>query len=221
MNLLKPINWKTLPRDFVVIQIGLGLYGFALAMFIQAGLGTSTWAVFEVAMSNVLHITVGTMVVIDGIWVLLVVLLVREQIGWGTLANILSIGPWADLFLFLIPKPPGVWTDLLWLRLIYFAVAIISIGLASAIYIGVNAGAGPRDSLMLAIHRKLGWSIRVARVFIDVIIATIGILLGGPFGVGTIAFAFLVGPSIQIAFKLLRVEPHRKESVVKVEGAKG
>jgi uncharacterized membrane protein YczE len=215
--MLKPIYWKNLPRDFVMIEIGLGLYGFAIAMFIQAGLGTSTWAVFEVATANLLGVSVGTMIVIDGIWVLMLVLLVKEQIGWGTLANILSIGPWTDLFKFLIPPINGEWTELLWLRLIYFVVAIMSMGLASAIYIGVNAGAGPRDSLMLAIHRKLGWSIRAARIAMDVVIGAAGILLGGPFGLGTIAFAFLVGPSVQMWFRILKVKPHQEKEIGEIE----
>ncbi|MBM4422698.1 MAG: hypothetical protein FJ030_04815 [Chloroflexi bacterium] len=210
--MLKPIRWKTFPRDFVVIEIGLGLFGFGIAMLIRCGLGTSSWAVFEVAMSNILRVTPGTMVVIDGVWVLGLVLLLREKIGWGTLANIVSIGPWEDLFLFLIPPIDGVWTDSLWLRAAYFAIAMIAMGLASAIYIGVNAGAGPRDSLMLAIYRTTGWSIRAARTSIDVTIALAGILLHGPFGAGTIAFALLIGPSVQMWFTLIKVKPHATEA---------
>ena len=211
--MLKPINWKTFPRDLIVIEIGLGLFGFAIAMLIQGGLGTSSWAVFEVAMGRILGVTVGTVIVIDGVWVLILALALKEKIGWGTLANILSIGHWTDLFKFLIPSINGEWTELLWLRLIYFALGIVAMGFASAIYIGVNAGAGPRDSLMLAIHRTTGWSLRVARTSIDVTIAFAGILLGGPFGVGTIAFAFLVGPSVQMAFKLLKVRAHQEKEI--------
>jgi uncharacterized membrane protein YczE len=212
-TIFKPINWKTFPRDFVVVEIGLGLYGFAIAMLIHAGLGTSTWAVFEVAAAKLLGITVGTMIVIDGIWVFALVLLVKEKVGWGTLANILSIGPWTDLFNSLLPNIAGGWADSLWLRLIFFVVAILGMGFASAIYIGAEAGAGPRDSLMLAIHRLSGWSVRTSRILIDVTIGTAGILLGGPFGLGTIAFAFLAGPSVQFAFKVMKVKPHQKDEV--------
>jgi len=164
-------------------------------------------------MARILGVTVGTVIVIDGVWVLVLALALKEKIGWGTLANILSIGPWTDLFKFLIPSINGEWTELLWLRLIYFVLGVAGMGFASAIYIGVNAGAGPRDSLMLAIHRTTGWSLRVARTSIDVTIALAGILLGGPFGVGTIAFALLVGPSVQAAFRLLKVKPHKAEEV--------
>jgi uncharacterized membrane protein YczE len=86
---------------------------------------------------------------------------------------------------------------------------ILGMGLGSAIYIGVDAGAGPRDSLMLAIHRTTGVSIRLARGVIEVTVVTIGWLLGGPAGIGTLVFALLIGPSVQSGFKLLKVEPHK------------
>jgi uncharacterized membrane protein YczE len=77
------------------------------------------------------------------------------------------------------------------------------------VYIGVEAGAGPRDSLMLAIHRTTGVSIRLARAAIEVIVVLIGWLLGGPLGLGTVLFALLIGPSVQWAFKLFKVQPHK------------
>jgi uncharacterized membrane protein YczE len=87
-------------------------------------------------------------------------------------------------------------------------------GLASAIYIGVDAGAGPRDSMMLAIKRTTGISIRVARAIIEVTVVTIGWLLGGPVGIGTLVYALLVGPSVQWGFKLFNVHPHGPEALV-------
>jgi uncharacterized membrane protein YczE len=83
--------------------------------------------------------------------------------------------------------------------------------MATAIYIGVDAGAGPRDSLMLAIHRVTGFSIRAARGSIEVIVVLIGWLLGGPAGIGTVAFALLIGPAVQWAFKLFHVQPHKPQ----------
>ena len=83
--------------------------------------------------------------------------------------------------------------------------------MATAVYIGVDAGAGPRDSMMLAIHRTTGLSVRVARGVLELVVVTIGWLLGGPLGVGTLVFAILIGPSVQWAFKLLNVKPHQPE----------
>ena len=207
--MLKPIRWNTFVRDLVVIQLGFLLYGLALALVVRANLGTSTWLVFEIALADIFHISIGTMTVFVGFSVLILALVLREQVGWGTLANILSIGPWLDLCLRLIPSATGN----LFLQILLFAAGILVQGIATAVYIGVEAGAGPRDSLMLAIHRTTGMSIRLGRGIIEIIVVTIGWLLGGPLGVGTVVFAFLIGPSVQWAFKLFNVKAHTPEPV--------
>jgi uncharacterized membrane protein YczE len=203
--MFKPIRWKTFWREFFVIQVGFALMGFSIAAMIRANLGTSAWAVLEVALSQIIGITPGTVTVLMGFLVLSGALIMREKIGWGTLANILSIGPWIDLALWLIPSV----RDNLPLQIPMLLGAIGAMGLASAIYIGVDAGAGPRDSLMLAIRRTTGVSIRLARGVIEVTVVAIGWLLGGPAGLGTLVFALLIGPSVQAGFKLLKVEPHK------------
>ena len=208
--MLKPIRWNTFIRDFIVIQIGFLLYGLALALVIRADLGTGTWLVLEVALANILGIKIGTMTVYMGFFVLIIALALREQVGWGTLGNILSIGPWLNLFLDLIVLPK----DNLALQIGMFLLGILIQGIATAVYIGVDAGAGPRDSLMLAIHRTTGVSIRLARGVIEVIVVLIGWLLGGPLGLGTVVFALSIGPSVQWAFKLFKVQPHKSEAEV-------
>jgi uncharacterized membrane protein YczE len=208
--LLKPVRWKTFRRDFRRIQIGFLLFGLAITLMIRSNLGTSAWAVLEVALASKLHISIGTMTVLMGFIVLIGALLMREQLGWGTLANILSIGPWEDFWLAIIPS---VKENLL-LQSGMLLLAIFLMGLASAIYIGVEAGAGPRDSMMLAIKRTTGISIRAARAIIEVTVVTIGWLLGGPAGIGTVVFALLVGPSVQFGFKLFNVHPHGPEALI-------
>jgi len=186
------------------------LYALAISLVIRASLGTGTWVVLEVALANVLGVKIGTMSVIMGFSVLTIVLALRESVGWGTLGNILSIGPWINLFLSFIP----VVDNNLVLQIVMFLSGVLIQGIASAIYIGVDAGAGPRDSLMLAVHRTTGLSIRVGRALIEITVVTIGWFLGGPAGLGTVVFALLIGPSVQWAFKLFNVEPHKPEDVV-------
>ncbi len=202
--MFKPIIWKTFPRDFLRIQIGFAIFGLSIAFLIQANLGTGAWGVLEVGLANLLHITPGTMTVISGFLVLSGALLMHEQIGWGTLANILSIGPWLDLFLRFIPSV----NDKSLVQISMLLSAILMMGFASAIYIGTDAGAGPRDSLMLGLKRTTGLSLRTARTIIEITVVTIGWLIGGPVGIGTLAFALLIGPTIQWGFKVLKVEPH-------------
>jgi uncharacterized membrane protein YczE len=205
--MLKPIRRNTFIRDFLVIQLGFLLYGLALTLVIRANLGTGTWLVLEVALANLLDIKIGTMTVYTGFLVLIIALALREQVGWGTLGNILSIGPWLNLGLEWIPAPK----DHLALQIGMFLLGVLIQGIATAVYIGVDAGAGPRDSLMLAIHRTTGVSIRVARAAIEIIVVLIGWLLGGPLGLGTVVFALLIGPSVQWAFRLFNVHPHKTE----------
>ena len=208
--MFKPIRWKNFPKDFLVIEVGFFLFGLAISLMIRGNLGTSAWAVLEVALAKLLHITVGTMTVINGFVVLIGALLMRERVGWGTLANILSIGPWEDFWLAIIPPV----TNNLPMQIGMLLAAIFLMGLASAIYIGVDAGAGPRDSMMLAIKRTTGVSLRVARGIIEVTVVTIGWLLGGPVGIGTLVYALLVGPSVQAGFKIFKVQPHKPLDIV-------
>ncbi len=205
--MLKPVRWNSFLKDFFIIQIGFMLYGLALALLIRAHLGTSTWLVLEVALADLLNIQIGTMTVYMGFAVLILALVLRERVGWGTLGNILSIGPWLNLCLTLIPPVH----DQLILQVTMFLLGVLVQGVATAVYIGVDAGAGPRDSLMLAIHRTTGVSIRMARGAIEVIVVLIGWLLGGPAGWGTVAFALLIGPSVQWAFKLFHVRTYQAE----------
>ena len=205
--MLKPINWKTFPRDFLIIQVGFAIYGLAIALIIQAGLGTGPWAVLSVALADITHTTPGTMVILTGLVVLLGAVALREQIGWGTLGNILFIGPWLDLFLLFIPSLDGNMI----LQIIGLLIAIVLSGVATAVYIGVNAGAGPRDSLMLAVSRVTGKSVQFPRGVIEILVVILGWYLGGPVGIGTLAFALLIGPLVQVFFRLFKVEPHKPQ----------
>jgi uncharacterized membrane protein YczE len=202
-----PVRWKNFPRDFIVIQIGFALFGLSIAVMIRSNFGTSPWALLEVALSKLTGITPGRMSILVGFAVLILALAMGEKVGWGTLGNILCIGLWEDMFLHRIPSVENS----LPLQVLMLLSAVFMMGIASALYIGVNAGAGPRDSLMLAVHRKTGWSIRFGRAVIEILVVTVGWLLGGPLGFGTLLFALLIGPSVQWAFKLFKVRPHKPE----------
>ena len=204
--MFKPIRWKTFARDFLVIQIGFSLFGLSIALLIQANLGTSPWAVLTVAFAEISGLSPGTLTVLIGLVVLAGALIMRERIGWGTLSNILFIGPWLDLALWMIPSVKRN----LAVQVPMFFAAVLIMGMATAIYINVDAGAGPRDSLMLALKRTRGWSVRKARVVIEVIVVVVGWLLGGPAGFGTLGFALLIGPAVQWNFKLFKVQSHQR-----------
>ena len=204
--MLIKIRWNTFLFDMLRIQVGFALFGVSIIMMVQGNLGTSAWSVLEVAISKIIPISLGTVTILMGFLVLCISLILRERVGWGTLANIISIGLWEDLSLRFIP----VVNNNLPLQIAMLLGAVVIMGLASAIYIGVDAGAGPRDSLMLAIKRKTGISIGLARAIIEVSVVLLGWWLGGPAGVGTFVFALLIGPAVQWWFKILKVQPHRE-----------
>jgi len=208
LPMFKPIYWKSFPKNFLIAQIGFVIYGLSIALIIQADLGTGPWAVLSVALADLIGTTPGTMVVLTGLLVLVGAISMKEQIGWGTVGNILFIGPWLDFFLTFIPSLKG--------NLVYqIAGLLISIGLtgiATGVYISVNAGAGPRDSLMMAISRISGRSVQLSRAVIEVLVVFVGWLLKGPVGFGTLLFALLIGPAVQGSFRILKVRlPNSEE----------
>ena len=205
--MLKTIHWKNFPRDFLIAQLGYALYGLAIALIIQAGLGTGPWAVLAVALADITGTSPGTMIIATGILVLVGAILLKEKIGWATLGNILFIGPWTDLFLFLLPSLEGN----LWVQIPGMLIAVILSGIATAVYISVDGGAGPRDSLMLAVSRTTGQSVQLSRGVIEVLVVILGWILKGPVGVGTLAFALLIGPLVQVFFKLFNVKPNSED----------
>lgn len=200
---LKPVRWQTFPRDFVVIQIGFALFALSIAFLIQSQLGTSPWVVLEVAVIKYLPITPGQSGILTGAVVLLLALALREPVGWGTVGNIICIGLWEDVALHYLPAM----NDNLPGQVLYLVLSVLVMAAATAIYIGVNAGAGPRDSLMIAVARATGLSVRVARAGIEIAVVTSGWLLGGPVGIGTLAFALTIGPAVQAAFRIFKVGP--------------
>jgi uncharacterized membrane protein YczE len=207
LHMLKPIHWKKFPRDFLIAQLGYALYGLAIALIIQAGLGTGPWAVLAVALADIFGTTPGMMLIATGVVVLFGAVILKEKIGWATLGNILFIGPWTDLFLFLLPSLEGN----LWVQIPSMLIAVILSGIATAVYISVDGGAGPRDSLMLAVSRTTGQSVQLSRGVIEVLVVILGWILKGPVGVGTLAFALLIGPLVQVFFKLFKIKPNSED----------
>jgi len=162
------------------------------------------------ALTYHLPITLGQ----ASIWVAFLVVLLdvalREPLGWGSLANVVFIGVWIDIMKPFIPPVPSV----IWIQAAYLLLGTLVMAFATAIYIGVDAGAGPRDSLMLALSRLGHTSVRIARTIIEVSAVAVGWLLGGPAWIGTIIFALAIGPAVQLAFKLLRIHPSEPRTAI-------
>jgi len=197
-------GWRRFAYDFSVIQFGFLLFGLSIDMTVQANLGLSSWDVLHMALTYHLPITLGESSIGVATLVVLVDVILREPLGWGTLANMIFIGVWVDVLRPYVPRIPVI----LWLQVAYVLLAVLVMGFATAIYVGVDAGAGPRDSLMLAISRARKTSLRWSRTVIEVTVVIVGWLLGGPLWFGTVICAIAIGPAVQLAFRVLKVRPH-------------
>ena len=175
------------------LLVGLVLYGISLAMLIRAELGVGPWDVFALGIANHLPMTYGTATVLVSGIVLLLWIPLRQRPGIGTLLNGLLVGPAADVGLWLIPE-----ADALWQQILLLAGAMLLLALATGVYIAPQLGPGPRDGLMTGLVRITGWRIWIVRTAIEGTALLIGWLLGGPVGIGTVAFAFGIGPLIGI-----------------------
>ncbi len=190
-----------LPRRATQLTVGLFLYGFAIAMIVRGELGVSPWDVLTLGVQVQSGLPFGLITVLISVVVLCLWIPLRQRPGFGTLANALLVGPFADLGLWIIP--PGL--DLWW-RILLLAGGILTLGLATGLYIGALFGPGPRDGLMTGLHRVTGWRIWIVRTSIEVVVLAIGWMLGGDVGIGTVAFALLIGPICGVTIRWFTVD---------------
>lgn len=179
---------------------GLFLYGIAIALMVRAGIGVSPWDVLTQGIVAQTGLPFGLVVVLVGAVVLLLWIPIRQKPGIGTVLNVLLIGPAADLGLWLIPQQ-----TVPWMQGLVFAGGLALLAVATGLYIGGRFGPGPRDGLMTGLVRRTGWRIWIVRTIIEVTVLTVGWLLGGQVGIGTLAFALLIGPMVNVTLPLLTV----------------
>jgi uncharacterized membrane protein YczE len=185
------VRGERLSRRLVHLIVGLVLFGVGIGLMLQSRLGVPPWDVLHQGLSRQFGSTVGIWSIIVSVLVLVLWLPLREPYGLGTLLNAVIIGVVLDLTAIIIPA--ATTTAVGWVMLVS---GIVLIGAASGLYIGANLGPGPRDGLMTGIARR-GPSIRLTRALIEITVLTIGWLLGGTFGIGTIVFALAIGPLVQ------------------------
>lgn len=179
-------------RRLAQLLLGLSLYGAAMALMLRAGLGLDPWDVFHQGLAGRVGLSIGLLVNIVGALVLLLWIPLRQRPGIGTLANVLVIGTAMDLALMALPELDG-----LAVRSTALVAAIAINGVAGAMYIGAGLGPGPRDGLMTGLARRTGWSLRLVRTGIELTVLASGWLLGGTVGVGTVLYAFAIGPIVE------------------------
>lgn len=196
-------GWRAPARRTVQLLVGLVLYAASIALVVRAGLGAMPW---DVLTQGVVRqsgwsfgaVTVATSVVVIACWVPL-----RQRPGVGTLANIAVIGVLVDPFLALVDQLPEALPVVARAALLVLGVA--GNGLATALYVGARLGPGPRDGLMTGLVARTGWPVRLVRGGIEVAVVTVGWLLGGTVGVGTLVYALAIGPLVHVLLPRLTV----------------
>ncbi|MEK4496835.1 YczE/YyaS/YitT family protein [Ureibacillus sp. FSL W8-0352] len=176
--------------------VGLIIMGLGIAMVIKGeDIGVNAWDVLHIALYKTIGLSIGSWVIITGLVILVFTsLMYRSFPKIGTWLNMLLIGAFIDFFYWLLPD-----AESFAFQLIYFVVGIFVLSFGTGMYISPNLGSGPRDGLMMWIVEKLGGSIKVARISIELVVAVIGWMLGGPLGVGTIIIAIVSGYIVQFS----------------------
>jgi uncharacterized membrane protein YczE len=183
------------------LLVGLVGYGFSMAVMVRAGVGLDPWDVFHQGLAGRTGMTIGIASAVVGVAVLLAWIPLRNRPGIGTVANVIVIAVTVDAALACLPEPTG-----LPVRVAMMLGAVLLNAVSTVLYIGAGLGPGPRDGLMTGLVARTGLSVRLVRTSIEATVLTVGWLLGGTVGMGTLVYAFGIGPLVQL---ILRVTPQR------------
>ncbi|MFM8847868.1 MAG: YczE/YyaS/YitT family protein [Actinomycetota bacterium] len=189
------------PERLLRCLVGLGLFGFGIALFLESHLGVPPWDVFHKGVADKLDVSIGVVIIVTGVVLLLLWIPLRQRPGLGTILNALEIGLVVDLAKGSIGEP-----DRLWVRAMMLIAGLLVIAVGSALYIGAGLGPGPRDGLMMGLAER-GVSVRLGRTVIEAVVVVAGLSLGGSIGVGTILFAVGIGPLVQVLLPRLDIRP--------------
>ncbi|WP_280272129.1 YczE/YyaS/YitT family protein [Nocardia wallacei] len=184
-------------RRLCALYAGLWLYGFSMAVMIRAALGLDPWDVFHQGVAGQVPLSFGTVTAVTGVAVLLAWIPLRQKPGLGTISNVVVIAISVDAGLWLLPQlhAPAV-------RVGAMAAAVLLNAVATMLYIGAGMGPGPRDGLMTGLVRRTGKPVWAIRTGIEATVLVTGWLLGGSVGIGTLVYAFGIGPLIHLLIPL-------------------
>ncbi|WP_235678127.1 membrane protein YczE [Mycolicibacterium sarraceniae] len=168
-----------------------------MAMMVRAGLGLDPWDVFHQGLTRHTPMTIGVASAVVGVVVLLAWIPLRNKPGIGTVANVIVIAITVDAGLAVLAAPESTPA-----RIAMMLAAVVLNAVATVLYVGAGLGPGPRDGLMTGLVARTGLSVRLVRTAIEATVLTAGWLLGGSLGVGTVIYAFGIGPMVQLVLRL-------------------
>ena len=192
-----PLNFRPKISTFLFLCLGLTLFGLGEGLLIVSFAGASPWSVLAQGISLNVDLSIGTITLFLSIGVLIFWLPLNQKPGIGTILNALIVAVMIDISIALISTPENYISQLL-----LAFIAVLTVGLGGGIYLVANLGAGPRDGLMVGLQQKTNLPIAAVRAFLEITVVSIGWYLGGTVGVGTLLFAFGIGPAVALGLFL-------------------
>ena len=194
----KPLNLKPKISTFFYLCIGLGIFGLGEGLLIISYTGASPWSVLAQGISLNIGFSIGLVTFFVSLFALSLWTFLDQKPGIGTIFNIIIIAVMIDLSITFVQTPQSYIG-----QMIMAIVAVLLVGLGSGIYLIANLGPGPRDGLMTGIQRKTNLPIATVRAFLEITVVSIGWYLGGTVGIGTLLFAFGIGPAVALGLFLV------------------
>jgi uncharacterized membrane protein YczE len=186
-------------KSWIRFGIGLMIVSLGLVLTVKARLGVSPWSVFHIGVTNHFSLTLGQASQLTGLVIVIIsYLLARIKPSLATIINMFLVGFLIDMLMPLVPPSNG-----LIMRIAYLLSGVVIFSVGVGIYISSECGTGPRDSLMMALDKKLKYRLALIRNGIEITVLAIGYLLGGPVGIGTVLVALGVGPIVEYTLNLI------------------
>ncbi len=194
----KTTNLQPKFSTFIFLCLGLFLFGLGEGLLIISITGNSPWSVLAEGFSNLTGITIGTSTFLISVGVLLLWIFLKQKPGIGTMMNIIIIAVVIDLTLSIFDPPSSMF-----LRYLLCIISVLLVGFGSGIYLVSNLGPGPRDGLMTGLTKVTNFPIALVRAIIEITVVIIGWYLGGTVGIGTLIFAFGIGPAVAVSLYVI------------------
>ena len=194
----KPLNLKPKISTFFFLCFGLALFGLGEGLLIVSAAGVSPWSVLAQGIFLNVGFSIGIVTIAISVLVLIFWFPLNQKPGIGTILNALIIGLMIDVCIKFVPTPENYVS-----QLILALLAVLIVGLGGGIYLVANLGAGPRDGLMIGLQKKTNLPIAVVRATLEITVMSIGWYLGGTVGLGTLLFAFGIGPAVALSLYIV------------------
>ena len=193
-----PFNFKPKFSTFFFLCFGLTLFGLGEGLLIVSLSGASPWSVLAQGISLNANYSIGVITFIISIVVLIIWIPLKQKPGMGTILNALIIAGMIDLCINFVPSPENFIS-----QIILAIVAVLTVGLGGGIYLVANLGPGARDGLMIGLQKATNLPIAAVRASIEISVVSVGWYLGGTVGVGTLLFAFGIGPAVALGLYMV------------------